>query len=261
METREPAGTVALVTGAAGGIGHEIVRHLAAGGASVAAVDNDERRLKEISVQLVGEGLPVAAYPLDVTTSAAVDDGVARIEAELGPIDVLVNAAGVLRHGSATELSDADWANTFAVNTTGVFFVSRAVGARMIPRRRGVVVTITSNAATVPRTGMAAYSASKAAATMLSRCLGLELARYGIRCNSVGPGSTDTAMLRGLWNDGGAERISIDGKPEEFRLGIPLGRIAQPADIANAVGFLVSAAGKHITMQHLTVDGGAGLGA
>lgn len=260
MEMRELTGKCALVTGAAGGIGGEIAHCLAARGASVAAVDKHELRLKEACDRLGADSLAVRAYPADVTSSADVAELVDRIERELGTLDILVNAAGVLAHGEAVELSDEDWLSTFAVNTHGVFYLSRAVVARMVPRRRGSVVTVTSNAAGTPRVDMSAYAASKAAATMFTRCLGLEVARHGIRCNTVGPGSTDTAMLAGLYDGAEAERISIAGIPESFRLGIPLGRIAQPSDIANSVRFLVSEEARHITMQHLTVDGGASLG-
>jgi 2,3-dihydro-2,3-dihydroxybenzoate dehydrogenase len=107
---------------------------------------------------------------------------------------------------------------------------------------------------------MAAYAASKAAATSFTKTLGLELARYGIRCNVVAPGSTDTPMLTSLWADGDARRASIDGTPETYRIGIPLGRLASPDNVADAVLFLLSDRAAHITLHDLTVDGGAALG-
>lgn len=106
---------------------------------------------------------------------------------------------------------------------------------------------------------MAAYAASKAAAAMFTKCLGLELARSGVRCNVVAPGSTDTPMQRALWNGPDAEQRVIDGDPSTYRTGIPLGRIADPADIAETVAFLASDRARHITMQELYVDGGATL--
>lgn len=108
---------------------------------------------------------------------------------------------------------------------------------------------------------MAAYAASKAAAAAFTRCLGLELARHGIRCNVVAPGSTDTPMLTGMYHDTDAARHSIDGVPADFRVGIPLGKLARPADVADAVAFLLSDRAGHITMHDLVVDGGATLGA
>ncbi|MFE4973807.1 2,3-dihydro-2,3-dihydroxybenzoate dehydrogenase [Kitasatospora sp. NPDC056651] len=251
---------IALVTGAAGGIGAAVVEALAGQGITVAAVDRDGDQLDVLVKESHERGESVTAFVGDVTSSARVEALVDDVEARLGPIDHLVNAAGVLRLGEARALTDAEWSITFAVNTTGVFFVSRAVVNRMVPRRRGAIVTIASNSAGTARTEMSAYAASKAAATMFTKCLGLEVAKYGIRANIVAPGSTDTPMLTAMWTDQGSARASIDGVPEAFRVGIPLGKLARPRDIANAVAFLLSDKASHITMHDLTVDGGAALG-
>ncbi|MFE2913404.1 2,3-dihydro-2,3-dihydroxybenzoate dehydrogenase [Kitasatospora indigofera] len=243
--TTEFAGRVALVTGAARGIGAAVARMLAERGAEVIASDLD-----------APDG---SVHRLDVTDGAAVEALVERIEREHGPIDVLVNVAGVLTAAPVLETTDENWARTFAVNTTGVFHTCRAVGRRMAGRGRGSIVTVGSNAAGVPRTNMAAYAASKAATTMFVRCLGLELARSGVRCNLVSPGSTDTGMQRALWTDDAAEQRVIDGDPASYRVGIPLGRIAAPEDVAEAVAFLAGDRARHITMHDLYVDGGATL--
>ncbi|MGH8089238.1 MAG: SDR family oxidoreductase, partial [Stenotrophomonas sp.] len=130
---------------------------------------------------------------------------------------------------------------------------------RMVPRGRGAIVTIASNSAGTARTEMAAYAASKAAATMFTRCLGLELAPHGIRCNIVAPGSTLTPMQTGMWADAdGAQRV-IDGSLPTYKPGIPLRKLATPDDIAQAVMFLLSNQAGHITMSDLYVDGGATL--
>lgn len=251
---------VALVTGAAQGIGAAVARALA-GSASIAALDVNEAGLDSLVTELRASGGEATAWRADVGDSAVVEAVVERIEREQGPIGILVNVAGILRMAPALSLSDADWAATFAVNTHGVFHVSRAVARRMVPRRTGVIVTVASNASHVPRMQMAAYAASKAASNMFTRCLGLELAQHGIRCNVVSPGSTDTAMQRALWSDARGADAVIEGSPETFRTGIPLRRIADPADIADAVRFLVSDGARHITMHDLCVDGGATLGA
>ncbi|MBM2616676.1 2,3-dihydro-2,3-dihydroxybenzoate dehydrogenase [Actinoplanes sp. LDG1-06] len=232
---------VALVTGASGGIGRAVADGFTKLGMRVAAVDRD------------------GDYATDVTSAAQVDALVERVENELGPITVLANVAGILRTGPALAMPDDDWRQTFAVNTDGVFHVSRAVARRMVERRSGVIVTVSSNAAGIPRSGMAAYAASKAAATAFTKCLGLELAPYGIRCNVVAPGSTDTPMLRSMWTDGGGPDPVIAGDLASFRTGIPLGRIAEPEDVADAVLFLASDRARHITMHDLYVDGGATL--
>ncbi|PWR17828.1 2,3-dihydro-2,3-dihydroxybenzoate dehydrogenase [Zavarzinia compransoris] len=244
MTAGEFAGRIALVTGAAGGIGAAVVEGLEAAGARVIATD------------IAGGG---RIRPLDVADSGAVDALVAAVERDEGPIDFGVNVAGVLSTTEVTETSDAAWQRVFAVNTHGVFHVSRALAGYMKPRRRGAIVTVGSNAAGVPRHSMAAYAASKAAATMFTRCLGLELAAHGIRCNIVAPGSTLTAMQTGMWADAdGAARV-IAGVPEAFKAGIPLGKLAVPQDVANAVLFLLSDRAGHITMADLYVDGGATL--
>ncbi|MET9962723.1 2,3-dihydro-2,3-dihydroxybenzoate dehydrogenase [Streptomyces sp. NPDC006326] len=254
-------GKIALVTGAAGGIGEAIVRALASRGVRVAAVDRDADRLREVAKSVGEQGGRVDPFPADVTSSADVEALVDDVEALVGPLDFLVNAAGVLRLAEARKLTDQEWSTTFAVNTTGVFFVSRAVVNRMVPRRRGAIVTIASNAAGTARTEMSAYAASKAAATMFTKCLGLEVAKFGIRANLVAPGSTDTPMLSSMWQDESSARASIEGVPDAYRVGIPLGKLARPEDVAEAVVFLLSDKAAHITMHDLTVDGGAALGA
>ncbi|HST48998.1 2,3-dihydro-2,3-dihydroxybenzoate dehydrogenase [Jatrophihabitans sp.] len=251
---------VALVTGAAGGIGSAVVRTLAERQIEVAAVDRDGDHLAQAAKQLLADGLPVRTFSADVTDPESVETMVEAVERQVGPVDFLVNTAGVLRLGSARTLSLEDWSATFAVNAQGVFLVSRAVANRMVPRCRGAIVTVASNAAGTPRLGMAAYSASKAAATMFTKNLGLELAEYGIRCNVVSPGSTDTAMLWSMWQDDSGAQATVEGRLDQYKLGIPLGKLAMPEDIAAAVEFLLSDRAGHITMHALTVDGGATLG-
>lgn len=251
---------VAVVTGAAGGIGQTIAEKLAENGVIVAAVDKDAVALARFVNTMNEKGLRASAFPVDISDHVAVDEIIAAIERDIGPIEILINVAGVLHLDSVESLKKADWDATFAVNTTGVFHVSQSVSGRMIPRRKGTIVTVSSNAANIPRMSMAAYAASKAAATMFTKCMGLELAQYNIRCNIVSPGSTETEMLKMLWKDEHGERETIEGLSNTYRVGIPLQKIAKPTDVAEAVLFFASDQAAHITMQDMCVDGGATLG-
>jgi len=248
------SGRLALVTGAGGGIGAAVVRLLVEEGARVVATDLPSTALSGLAF-LNG----VRVEPLDVSDGAAVEALFDRIEAEDGPIDFVASVAGVLSNVTVDQTSDAEWRRVFAVNTDGVFHLGREVSRRMGERGKGAFVTVSSNAAGVPRHAMAAYAASKAAATMFTRCLGLELGPKGVRCNIVAPGSTLTPMQTGMWADeDGAARV-IAGSSETFKAGIPLQKLATPEDIAEAVVFLLSDRAAHITMTDLYVDGGATL--
>ena len=242
-------GALTFVTGAGGGIGQSLVQLLLASGARVVATDLDAPDLP------AAEGLFCRA--LDVSDPAAVADLVTETERDIGPIRFGVSVAGTLTTGLVTGTSDAEWRRVFSVNTDGVFHLTRALARVMQPRGAGAMVAVSSNAAGVPRYGMAAYCASKAAATMYMRALGLELAPHGIRCNIIAPGSTRTAMQTGMWADAEGEARVIRGIPEEFKPGIPLGKIGEPEDVARAIMFLLSDEAGHITMADLYIDGGA----
>jgi 2,3-dihydro-2,3-dihydroxybenzoate dehydrogenase len=183
---------LAVVTGAAQGIGAAVVRALVSRGVRVAALDIQIDLLQKLAAQQDGY---VKAYGVDLRSSQSVNAVVETIERDMGPIDMLVNVAGILRMASVVDVSDEDWDNTFAVNTHGVFYLSRAVARCMLPRKRGAIVTVGSNAAAVPRMQMAAYAASKAAACHFTKCLGLELAGSGIRCNGFHRHSHATAAM------------------------------------------------------------------
>lgn len=239
---------VAVVTGAAQGIGKAVAQILNQSGAIVAEIDikfNSNNNQQ---------------YRVDISNAEELTRTIESIEADLGPISYLVNAAGIIKTGPLLKASLLDWIKVFNVNTFGAFNVCSAVAKKMLPRNKGAIVVIGSNASVMPRMDMGVYAASKASTEQMVKCLGLELAENNIRCNIVAPGSTDTEMQRQYWKNGvGAEDV-INGSPEKYRLGIPLKRIAQPENIANVVLFLLSDASSQITLETVVVDGGATLG-
>lgn len=265
-----------VVTGALGGIGAAVVTAAKNAGYRVTAVDQtphghsagsdgdgqtgDGKRNGDVAV--VGNipaDLPVD-YVLDVTDAEAAQTTVDRIEADRGPIDVLIHTAGILRADAALDGDTDAMRASFEVNMFGAAHVCAPVAQRMCERKRGAIVVVSSNAGTTPRAGMGSYGASKAAITAWARNLGLECAPHGVRVNIVSPGSTDTPMLRGMW-PAGEDRSAdvIAGTPDQYRLGIPLQRLAQPEDIAGACLYLASDNARHIVMHDLRVDGGATL--
>lgn len=239
VQDSDPTPRHALVTGAAGGIGGAIVDRLRQDGLLVTAVDLQEG----------GE----AVRALDVTDADAVAGTVEDIWQNVAPVDVLVNTAGFFAAGPVEATTDEQWRRLFDVNAYGVFALCREIGPRMASRGEGAIITVGSNAGSVPRSQMAAYAASKAAASSVTRSLGLELGERGVRCNVVAPGTTRTPMIDGL----GPEENIIAGQQDRFKAGIPLGRIADPRDIAEVVAFLASDAARHVTLQEVVVDGGA----
>ncbi|KMK66996.1 2,3-dihydro-2,3-dihydroxybenzoate dehydrogenase [Puniceibacterium sp. IMCC21224] len=246
-------GRIALVTGAGGGIGRATVSALYDAGCTVVATDLPD--MLNAAPQQHG----VHLRPLDVTDAVAVDALVAEVEAELGPVELFAGTAGILSTQPIAELSAEEWHRVFDVNMHGSFHVTRAVARGMAARQRGAMVVVSSNAGGIPRLNMSAYAASKAALTMYVRCLGLELAPRGIRCNVIAPGSTLTPMQTGMWADASGAEAVIAGSLEGFKTGIPLGKLATSEDIANSVMFLLSEQAGHIAMADLYVDGGATL--
>lgn len=252
----------ALVTGAGSGIGAEVAMALLGQGAAVSALDIDDAGLKQLEQRWRtggGDAARLRTWRTDVADAVSVGQAVSQAQKALGPIDMLACVAGVLQMGNIVDLSDEQWSRVFAVNATGPFHVCRAVAPGMMERGRGAIVNVSSNAATTPRMGMGAYAASKAALTQMTRCLALELAPHGVRCNIVSPGSTDTEMQRAMWRQGSSRETVIQGSLEGNRLGIPLRKIATPQEVAESVLFLLSDRASHITLHDLRVDGGATL--
>jgi NAD(P)-dependent dehydrogenase (short-subunit alcohol dehydrogenase family) len=238
---------VVLVTGAAHGIGLAIVRAFAQAGAKVVVTDLREadaaRAASTIASEMGTEGLAVA---VDVRDAAAVDAAVQRALAHFGRIDVLVNNAGIYPNTPVLEMDENEWDAVFDTNVKGMFLMSRAVGRAMVTRGDGGrIVNISSGAAESGRVGAAHYCASKAAVTMFTRVLALELAPHGIVVNAVGPGLIEVPG----WS---LSQDYIDAIVSTN----PMGRIGQPEDVAQAVLYLASPSATYTTGTTLYVDGG-----
>lgn len=242
---------IAWVTGVNQGIGAEIMRQLIAQDIQVIGFD--------VSTDQVPAVFKAQVYECDVRDEQQVSALCTRLLKTAAP-DYFVNVAAVLHLDSHESLSLDAWRQTFEVNVFGAFYFLRQLSPHFKHKRSGSIVVVSSNAAHAPRINMAAYGASKAALTSFSKTVGLELAEYGVRVNIISPGSTATPMQYQLWKDTAGEQNTIHGNPAQYKVGIPLQKIAQTQDIANAVMFLLSDQATHITMHDLVIDGGATLG-
>ncbi|MEQ4453218.1 MULTISPECIES: 2,3-dihydro-2,3-dihydroxybenzoate dehydrogenase EntA [Kosakonia] len=251
MASLDFTGKVVWVTGAGKGIGYATAKAFVEAGAHVTGFD----------LAFGGTDYPFTCEVLDVADAGQVQAVCQRVLAQCEVLDVLVNAAGVLHMGATDELTAQAWHNTFAINVGGAFNLFQQTMAQFRRQQSGAIVTVASDAAHTPRIGMSAYGASKAALKSLALTVGLELAASHVRCNIVSPGSTDTDMQRLLWVSDDAEQQRIRGFGEQFKLGIPLGKIARPQEVANTILFLASDLASHITLQDIVVDGGSTLGA
>jgi 3-oxoacyl-[acyl-carrier protein] reductase len=241
-------GKVALITGAGGGIGRETARLFAAEGMTVAAADVREETAAETLAtvrQAGGTGITVA---LDVTDEASVAAAVRRAAAALGPLDVLVNCAGIYRIGGLADVSVDDWDTMMNINLRGTFLVCRAVLPGMIERGTGSVVNLSSiSGRTKAILAAPSYVASKAGIIGLTMSLAAQAAAHGVRVNAVAPGPADTDMIRGLDAELQAHLVTT----------IPMGRLATAGEVAQAIAFLASSAAAFITGETLNVNGGA----
>lgn len=242
---------VAIITGAGQGIGRGIAIAFAKEGASLVLAGRRLDKVKEVSeeIQLCGRhSLPIKA---DVTFKNEVEKMVEKTLKEFDRIDILVNNAGILKAGLVVEMKEEEWDEVIDINLKGTFLCSQRVAREMAKRKSGKILNISSNVSIIPRVKDAAYCASKAGVTQFSRVLALELAPYNINVNVLCPGSTDTELMRGL----SKERIIL-GDLTEFRLGIPLGKLATVEDHVRMAVFLCSEDSNHITGQSFVVDGG-----
>jgi NAD(P)-dependent dehydrogenase (short-subunit alcohol dehydrogenase family) len=242
-------GKVALVTGAASGIGLETATRFAAEGARVAVADIRGDHALSAAETLGGDALGLA---LDVTASSSADAAVAAVVDHFGGIDVVVNNAGVTIVGAVHELDEDDWDRELATNLKGIYLVSRAAWPHLVAGGGGVILQTASIAGIWAIPADAAYCASKAGAIMLTKCMALDGAKAGIRANCVCPGFTDTPMIEGYF----ADQPDPAAARSHATAIHPLGRLGRPRDLADAFVYLASDEAAWVTGTAMVVDGG-----
>lgn len=242
-------GQVALVTGAARGLGSSIAVALAHAGADLALGVRDATNGADVAERVKALGRQALVVPMDVTDLTQIESATGAVIQEFGRIDLLVNNAGLGPENAPEDVTESDFDLTFDVNVKGLFFTSQAVGRLMIGQRSGRIINMSSQAGLVALPGEAIYCASKAAVSHLTRCLAIEWGTHGINVNAVAPTfirtpGTEPALSDPSFHDDVVERIA------------GLHRIGEPVDVAGAVIFLASPAASLITGETLVVDGG-----
>lgn len=240
-------GKTAIVTGGSRGIGRAAALTLAEAGADVAVIYAGNTAAAEETVRLIEEkGRKGLALQCDVADEAAVTAMVKDVKKELGRIDILVNNAGITRDGLLMIMKEADWQAVLDTNLTGAFHCTKAVTRLMMKQRSGSIINITSVVGETGNAGQANYAAAKAGLIGFTKSVAKELASRNIRCNAIAPGCIETDMTAVLGED------TVDAMIKT----IPMGRVAQPEEVAKAVLFLASDDASYITGQTLNVDGG-----
>lgn len=240
-------GKIAIVTGGSRGIGRAAALTLAEAGADVAVIYAGNTAAAEETVRLIEEkGRKGLAIQCDVADEAAVTAMVKDVKKELGRIDILVNNAGITRDGLLMIMKEADWQAVLDTNLTGAFHCTKAVTRLMMKQRSGSIINITSVVGETGNAGQANYAAAKAGLIGFTKSVAKELASRNIRCNAIAPGCIETDMTAVLGED------TVDAMIKT----IPMGRVAQPEEVAKAVLFLASDDASYITGQTLNVDGG-----
>ena len=239
---------VGIITGASSGIGLAVAQTLGYAGVKIAVVNRTKTTGKEAAAGLNDEGIEAKAFPCDVSSKEDVEAMVAAVEQILGPVDILVNSAGINIRKKALEFDLAEWNQILDINLKGTFLACQAVGRRMVERRCGRIVNISSVAASIGLTDRAPYCASKGGISQLTKVLAIEWAASGVTVNAIGPGYVRTPLITGLMEDWGFQKM-IESQ-------VPMKRIAETEDLQGILLVLCSKAGAYITGQTIYVDGG-----
>ena len=242
------AGRRALITGSGQGIGLTLARGLGAAGAALVLNDVDAPRLDRAVALLRAEGFGVLGRCFDVTRAADVEAAVAEVEREAGPVDILINNAGIHRRAPLESMPADAWQAVLDVNLTSAFLVTRAVVPGMIRRRAGKIINLCSLNAEISRTTIANYAAAKGGLKMLTRAMAVEWGPHNIQTNGLGPGYIRTAMTGALTVDPAFDRT--------IRARTPAGRWGESGELVGAAVFLASRASEFVNGQIVSVDGG-----
>ncbi len=239
-------GKVAIVTGAARGIGQAVAVRLASAGADIALCDVQAGWLDETAGRIAELGRRAEKYTVDVSSSADVEAAISQIHQDFGHIDVLVNNAGITKDGLLARMSEQDWDAVLNVNLKGAFLFCKAASRIMMKQRAGSIVNMASIIGLIGNAGQCNYAASKGGLISLTKSVAKELAGRNVRANAVAPGFIETKMT---------EKLSPDVQQKMLEA-IPMKRFGKPEDVANVVLFLASDASAYMTGQTLTVSGG-----
>ena len=251
MTPNHPTSGIAFVTGGGGGIGGATAERLAANGVAVAVADFNVEHATTVADRISAAGGTACALALDVTDSAAVIAAVAEAESVLGPIDQLVNTAGIFRWAEMEDISDEEFEQMFRVHVFGLHSMCRTVVPGMVARGAGAVVNVTSIHAIRGQTLTAHYSAAKGAILSYTKALAREKSPMGIRINAVAPGPINTPLWRGAY--GLAE---LEQKMAARSTVVALGRLGTADEVAAGIVFLLSPAASYLTGHIMTIDGG-----
>ena len=248
LKSFDLTGRTALITGSSAGIGFALARGLAGAGARIVLNARNADKLEAAAAALRGEGADIVTASFDVTSGAAVKEAVERIEREVGPIDILINNAGMQRRAPLDEFEEAHWHELMKTNLDSVFLVGQAVARHMIGRKHGKIVNVCSVQSELGRPGIAPYTASKGAVKMLTKGMAIDWGQHGIQVNGLGPGYFKTELNEALVKNEDFSKWLIGRSPSR--------RWGDVEDLVGAAVFLSSAASNFVNGHILYVDGG-----